>query len=145
MYLSLHGVYTDHKDNIIQPVDTDGIVLTNCIKDLNVPLDIHHIGRSRPISEAKDGKTSIIVRFLTYRERHMVFSNKRKLKGNKEKMFIAKNLTKYRYDLLRQLNGMNKINRVHSFWTHDGSILVKERENSKVKVIKNQSDADKME
>jgi hypothetical protein len=33
----------------------------------------------------------------------------------------------------------------HSFWTHDGSILVKERENSKVKVIKNQSDVDKME
>jgi hypothetical protein len=75
----------------------------------------------------------------------MVFSNKRKLKGNKEKMFIAENLTKYRYDLLRQLNVMNKINRVHSLWTHDGSILVKERENSKVKVIKNQSDADKME
>jgi hypothetical protein len=60
-------------------------------------------------------------------------------------MFIAENFTKYRYDLLRQLNGMNKINRVHSFWTHDGSMLVKERENSKVKVNKNQSDADKME
>ena len=40
---------------------------------------------------------------------------------------------------------MKKINKVHSFWTHDGSILVKERENSKVKVIKNQSDVDKME
>jgi hypothetical protein len=25
---------------------------------------------------------------------------------------------------------MKKINKVHSFWTHDGSILVKERENS---------------
>jgi hypothetical protein len=75
----------------------------------------------------------------------MVFSNKRKLKGNKEKMFIAENLTKYRYDLLRQLNGMKKINKVHSLWTHDGSILVKERENSKVKMIKNQSNADKME
>jgi hypothetical protein len=75
----------------------------------------------------------------------MVFSNKRKLKGNKEKMFIAENLTKYRYDLLRQLNGMKKINKVHSFWTNDGSILVKERENSKVKMIKNQSNADKME
>jgi hypothetical protein len=59
----------------------------------------------------------------------MGFSNKRKLKGNKDKMFIAENLTKYRYDLLRQLNGMTKINKVHSFWTHDGSILVKEREN----------------
>ena len=75
----------------------------------------------------------------------MVFSNKMKLKGNKDKMFIAENLTKYRYDLLKQLNGMQKINKVHSFWTHDGSILVKERENSKVKMIKHQSNADKME
>jgi hypothetical protein len=140
---SLH--FHNHKGNIIQPVDTDGIVLKICNKDLTVPLDIHHIGRSHPIGEAKDGKISIMVRFLTFRQRHMVFSNKRKLKGNKDKMFIAENLTKYRYDLLRQLNGMTKINKVHSFWTHDGSILVKERENSKVKVIKNQSDVDKME
>jgi hypothetical protein len=75
---------------------------------------IHHIGRSHPIGEAKDGKISIIVRFLTYRQRHMVFSNNRKLKGNKDKMFIAENLTIYRYDLLRQLNGMKKINKVHT-------------------------------
>ena len=75
----------------------------------------------------------------------MVFSNKKKLKGNKNKIFIAENLTKYRYDLLRQLNGMKKINKVHSFWTHDGSILVKEMENSKDKMIKHQSNADKME
>lgn len=145
--LRFHNVRvpTDQKGNIIQPVDTDGIILKICNKDLTVPLDIHDIGRSHPIGEAKDGKISIIVRFLTYRQRHMVFSNKRKLKGNKDKMFIAENLTKYRYDLLRQLNGMKKINKVHSFWTHDGSILVKERENSKVKVIKNQSDVDKME
>ena len=145
--LRFHNVRvpTDQKGNIIQSVDTDGIILKICNKDLTVPLDIHDIGRSHPIGEAKDGKISIIVRFLTYRQRHMVFSNKRKLKGNKDKMFIAENLTKYRYDLLRQLNGMKKINKVHSFWTHDGCILVKERENSKVKVIKNQADVDKME
>jgi hypothetical protein len=51
-----------------------------------------------------------------FRQRHMVFSNKRKLKGNKDKMFIAENLTKYRYDLLRQLNGMKKINKIHSWY-----------------------------
>ena len=41
-------VPTDHKGNIIQPVDTDGIVLQICNKDLTVPLDIHHRGRSHP-------------------------------------------------------------------------------------------------
>jgi hypothetical protein len=58
--------------------------------------------------------------------------------GENEGEIIKKNNNRSKYN-------MNKINRVHSFWTHDGSILVKERENSKVKVIKNQSDADKME
>jgi hypothetical protein len=58
----------DQKGNIIQPVDTDGIVLKRCNKYLNVPLDIQHIDRSRPIGEAKDSKISIIVRFLTYRK-----------------------------------------------------------------------------
>jgi hypothetical protein len=60
--LRFHNVRvpTDHQGNIIQPVDTDGIVLNICNKDLNVPLDIHHIGRSRPIGEAKDGKISIV-------------------------------------------------------------------------------------
>jgi hypothetical protein len=72
--LRFHNVRvpTDHKGNIIQPVDTDSIVLKICNKNLTVPLDIHHIGRSHPIGEAKDGKISIIVRFLTYRQRHMV-------------------------------------------------------------------------
>jgi hypothetical protein len=51
----------NHKGNIIQPVDTDGIILKICNKDLTVPLDIHDIGRSHPIGEAKDGKISIIV------------------------------------------------------------------------------------
>jgi hypothetical protein len=45
---------TDQKGNIIQPVDTDGIILKICNKDLTVPLDIHDIGRSHPIGEAKD-------------------------------------------------------------------------------------------
>ena len=67
-----------------------------------------------------DGKISIVVRFLTYRQRNMVFSNKRKLKGNKDKISIAENLAQYKYELLRQLNGMEKISKVHSFWTHDG-------------------------
>jgi hypothetical protein len=101
--------------------------------------DTHHIGRSHPIVEDKDGKISIIMRFLTYRQRHMVFSNKRELKGNKDKMFIAENLTQHRYELLRQLNGMKKIIKVHSFWTHDGSILVKEKENSKIVQCKHKS------
>jgi hypothetical protein len=53
-------VPTDQKGNIIQPVDTDGTVLKIDNNDLNVPLDIHHIGRSHPIGGVQDGKISII-------------------------------------------------------------------------------------
>jgi hypothetical protein len=53
------------KGNISQPVDTDGIILKNCNKDLTVPLDIHDIGRSHPIGETKDGKISIIYSILS--------------------------------------------------------------------------------
>ena len=35
-------------------------------------------------------------------------------------MFIVENLAQYKYELIRQLNGMEKNNEVHSFWTHDG-------------------------
>jgi hypothetical protein len=72
----------------------------------NVQTATNHIGRSYPIGEDKDGKISIIVRFLTYKQRDMIFSNKRKLKGSKGKLFTAENLTQHRYELLRQLNDM---------------------------------------
>jgi hypothetical protein len=101
-------VPTNRKGEIIQPVDTDSIVLGICNKDLGLKLDINHIGRSHPIGEPKDGEISIITRFLTYRQRQLVFRNKKKLKGNPDNMFIAENLTKHRYDLIKRLNALRK-------------------------------------
>ena len=75
----------------------------------------------------------------------MVFSNKRKLKGKKDKMFIAENFAQYKYELIRQLNGMEKITRFILSGHMMVSILEKEKEKYKIKVIKNKSDIDKME
>ena len=118
-------VPTDGSGKIDKPIDTDAIVLKICKNQLKVPLEINDIGRSHPIGEMKDGKISIIVRFLSYRQRQMVFSSKRKLKGNSDKTFIAENLTRHRYDLLNRLNTLRKKEMIHSFWTHDGSLIVK--------------------
>jgi len=41
-------VPTNRRGEIIQPVDTDRIVLGICNKDLGFKLDIHHIERSHP-------------------------------------------------------------------------------------------------
>ncbi|CAC5412848.1 unnamed protein product [Mytilus coruscus] len=110
---------------ILTPIDTDDLVLRICNKKLQVKLNIFDIGRSHPIGEMKDGKISIIVRFLSYRQRNMVFSNKKKLKNNTDKIFIAENLTKHRYDLINRLNTLRTKEKIHSFWTHGGTILVK--------------------
>ena len=67
----------------------------------------------------------------------MVFSNKKKLKGNKDKIFICENLTNHRYDILKRLNTHRINNKIHSYWTRDGSIIVKKREHSGTKVVRN--------
>ncbi|CAC5422940.1 unnamed protein product [Mytilus coruscus] len=68
--LRFHNVPVPTDDNgaILTPIDTDDLVLRICNKKLQVKLNIFDIGRSHPIGEMKDGKISIIVRFLSYRQ-----------------------------------------------------------------------------
>ena len=140
--LRFHNVPVPTNDDgaIITPIDTDGIVLKICNEKLKVHLNIYDIGRLHPIGEMRDGKISIIVRFLTYRQRNMVFSNKKRLKNNPDKIFIAENLTRHRYDLINRLNTLRNKEKIHSFWTHDGTILVKATERSNPKKVKSRDD-----
>ena len=133
-------VPTDDNGDIIKPINTDALVLDICNKNLKLNLNTRDIGRSHPIGEIKDGKIAIIVRFLSYRQRQLVFNSKRYLKGNKSKIFIAENLTKHRYDLLHRLNTLREKDIIHSFWTHDGSIIVKTTENARPKKIYSRQD-----
>jgi hypothetical protein len=113
-------------NNVVKtPTDTDSLVLGICKNQLGVKLTITDIGRSHPIGEIRDGKISIIVHCLTYRQRHMVLSKKKELKGHVDKTFISENLTRHRYDLLKRLNTLRVDRKIHSFLTHDGSVLVK--------------------
>jgi hypothetical protein len=68
----------------------------------------------------------------------------KKLKGNKDKIFICENLTKHRYDMLQCLNTHRINSKVHSYWTHDGSIIVKKSEHSGTKVVRNLEDVDRL-
>ena len=113
-------------NNVVKtPIDADSLVLGICKKQLGVELNITDIGKSHPIGEICDDKISIIVRFLTYRQRQMVFTKKKELKGHVDKTFISENLTRHRYDLLKRLNTLRVDRKIHSFLTHDGSVLVK--------------------
>jgi hypothetical protein len=66
----------------------------------------------------------------------MVFSKKKELKGHVDKIFISENLTRHRYDRLERLNTLRVDRKMHSVWTHDGSVLVKETECSSPLVVK---------
>jgi hypothetical protein len=59
-------------------------------------------------------------------------------------IFICENLTKHRYEMLKRLNTHRINNKVHSYWTHDGSIIVKKSEHSGTKVVRNLEDVDRL-
>jgi hypothetical protein len=80
--LRLVGTLTFLNLRLVRLLYSDSIVLQICKNQLGVKLSLKDIGRSHPIGQSRDGKISIIVRFLSYRQRAMVFSNKKKLKGN---------------------------------------------------------------
>lgn len=121
---------TDHRGNIIFPVETDTLAVDIC-NSVTEPdsISLDDIGRTHTIGKIKNGSASIIVRFLSYRKRHLVYSNKRKLKDHPNKTFISENLTQTRFDLVRKLNIYRKKRMLDSYWTQDGRIIVKPREN----------------
>jgi hypothetical protein len=64
------------------------------------------IGRSHVIGKPKDGKSQVIVRFLSYRVREKVYNSKKELKRHPDKIFITENLTQYRTHLVKALAGL---------------------------------------
>ena len=68
------------------------------------------------------------------------FIKKKELEGHVDKTFITEHLTRQRYDLLKKLNTLRVGKKIHSFWTHDGSVLAKETERSRPLVVKSRQD-----
>jgi hypothetical protein len=122
------------------PIDTDPLLLDNCRIQLGVRLNLTDIGRSHPIGENCDGEISIILRFLTYRQRHEVFSKKKEPQGHADKTCIAENKTRHIHDLLKRLHMLCVDRKIHSFLTHDGSVLVKETERFRPLVVISKQD-----
>ena len=69
----------------------------------------------------------IIVKFLSHRKRHEVFSAKKKLKG--QKLAIVENVTRIRqriFDVARETVGLK------NSWTQDWKILAKRTDDNRV-------------
>ena len=72
-------VPVDERGNVKHPVNTDELILNVCNDKLGLDINLHDIGRSHTIGRVKDGKSQVIVRFISYGTRNKVYSNKKEL------------------------------------------------------------------
>ena len=126
---------------IMHPVDTDSIILDICKNNLSITdMKKEDIGRSHVIGKPKDGKSQVIVRFLSYRVREKVYNSKKELKRHPDKIFITENLTQYRTNVVKALAELKCSRKIHAYWTIDGRIYLKTNENSRKMQIRNHDD-----
>ena len=105
--------------------DTDAIVMDTARK-LNVPLDEKQIGRSHRVGRRVPGKPrAIIVKFTSYNMRRKFYQARKRTTGSG--VFISEDLTKRRSNIMYIARGLKRDNLIHSCWTTDGRMYVRER------------------
>jgi hypothetical protein len=133
-------VPVDERGNVKHPFNTDELILNVCNDKLGLDINLHDIGSSHIIGKVKDGKSQVIVRFISYRTRSKVHSNKHALKNHPDKFFITENLTKYRTELVKQLAELKYNDLLYTYWTSDGCIFLKQNTTSRKILIHNRDD-----
>jgi hypothetical protein len=115
----------------------DELVLPNTGQNLT----LNHIGRTHRIGKPSNQFSindkrprDIIVRFLSYCDHALVYTNKRNLKTHNSdpishyKIYINETLAQQRAKLYKQTRQLFKDKKIASCWTSDGKILVKSHE-----------------
>ena len=96
-------VSVDERGNVKHPVNTNELILNVCNNKRGLDINLHDIGRSHIIGKVKDVKSQVIVRFISYRTRTKVHSNKKGLEKPPRKHFHHCNPYQYRTELVKQL------------------------------------------
>lgn len=130
----------NNQGKIAHPVDTDQLVLDVCNTKLGLNLKLDDISRSHVIGKLKNGKSQVIVRFISYRTRNKVYTMKRALKEDPDGIFITENLTTFRTALVKRLAQLKHNGDIHAYWTADGRIYAMKSETSRKKLINNFDD-----
>lgn len=121
--LLIHGISETDKE------DTTDLAINTFQRRMNLKVDRSAIDRSHRLGRIKTNSTSgespdtrkprpIIVKFVSYAERHEVFRNKRTLKSSG--VVISENLTLRRQKLLRDASNLDQ---VQAAWTTDGKVI----------------------
>ena len=115
--LLCHGI-TESSDE-----DADQLVIDQCTEKLNLSISRDMLERTHQLGPKRDqgGKPrAIIVKFCSYRNRRLVFINKKRLKGTG--VTITESLTKARMELVKEVH---KIMDDGNTWTSDGNMFAK--------------------
>ena len=92
----------DARGRIYHPVNTDELILNILNNKLGLATTLQDIGRSHVIGKARNGKAQVIVRFISYRTRQQIYTNKKIVKNDPEGIFITENLTQFRSNLTKK-------------------------------------------
>lgn len=106
--------------------DTESAVISICEK-MGVTITSDDNDRPHPIGRPnRNNKLQIICKFKTWKAKNKVFSAKKELKNNTDKIFITEDLTRYRQSIVIEAK---KGKSIRSFWTFDGRIYIKMEQN----------------
>lgn len=130
--LRLYGVPETRQE------DTENKVLQIFNEEMGLQITSDHIERCHRVGKLNKKKPrSIIVKFLSYKQRKQVFQNKKKLKG--QKITIKEDLTASRQALLHKVYEFINFK---SVWSVDGTIFIKL--NDKILSVQNEQDLQKL-
>ena len=109
----------------MEAITTDEFVC-NLAHELKCDIAPEDIGRSHQLGKPYgDNKISIIVRFVRHNVKSKIFSHKKALKGNPDKIIISENLTNHRRKIFKRVDSLRFNKKICSTWTFDGKILYK--------------------
>jgi hypothetical protein len=121
--LRISGVEEIDKEDILKETMTFFEEKMN----LPTPITVSDIDRVHRVGQKGHNPRPILVKFSTYAARDRVMGNRKSLENSD--FYLNEDVTRQRSQLLyqfRQLKAQEKISKV---WTHDGTIVVKDRAN----------------
>ena len=116
--------------------DTDGYILS-LSRAIGAEVTLDDIERSHRVGPIREGqRRDIIVKFSSYRNRRKVYGARTKTKEcGYMGVFINEDLTKPRNKILLKARKMVKEKHLSSAWSSDGTILVRDKEDTKHRIM----------
>jgi len=119
------SVASTRNNELESSAQTEVAVLELFNQQLGVPIVKQDISIAHRLKPNRQGPPVVIVRFTSRRARESVFAARRQLRNNRTPIYINEDLSKKTAELFKQTRQMVKAKRIHSTWTHGGTVYVK--------------------